>query len=356
MDIYVLNENLEIVDPVDGCESIIWASRFFEHGDFELYLPCSKENLVRYAPDRYLMRWDSPTTMIIEKTEIETTEEDGEKLIVSGRCLKSLLMRRVVWDQTTFTNKTVEYIIRTLITKNIISPSESSRKIDNFVLANEVGFNDVVQNAQYTGDNLYDIIVELCKTYGYGWDINLIDGKFVFQLFKGVDRSYEQDVNPRVIFSDDFENLITSKYSKDTTTYKNVARVAGEGEGLNRTIYNVGTVSGIKRRELWVDANDLTSTTKNENDQDVTLTTAQYKEVLINRGKEKLSENVSSEVFEGMVETLDQYSFPDDFDLGDRVSVANDYGIKASPQIIEIIENEDESGYSVNPTFSTWEV
>ena len=356
MDIYVLNKNLEIVDPVDGCESIIWTSRFFEHGDFELYLPCSKENIVRYAPDRYLKRWDYPGAMIIEKTAIETTEESGEKLIVSGRCLKSLLMRRVVWDQTTFTNKTVEYIIRSLITKNVISPSDSSRKIENFVLGNEVGFGDVIQNAQYTGDNLYDIVVELCKTYNYGWDINLIDGKFVFQLFKGINRSYEQNVNPRVIFSDDFENLITSKYSKDTMKYKNVARVAGEGEGVNRTIYDIGTVSGIERRELWVDAKDLTSTSKNEDDQDVTLTTAQYKEVLINRGKEKLSENVSVESFEGTVETLEQFSFPEDFDLGDRVSVANDYGIKASPQIIEIIENEDDSGYSVNPTFSKWEV
>ena len=356
MDIYVLNENLEIVDPVDGCESIIWTSRFFEHGDFELYLPCSKESLFRYTPDRYLMRWDSPTTMIIEKTEIESDEETGEKLIITGRCLKSLLMRRIVWDQTTFTNKTVEYIIRSLITKNVISPSDSSRKIDNFVLADEVGFDDVVENAQYTGDNLYDVIVELCKTYGYGWDVNLIGGKFVFQLFKGVDRSYEQDVNPRVTFSDDFENLITTKYSKDTMNLKNVARVAGEGEGLDRTIYTVGVATGINRRETWVDAKDLTSTTKDENDKDVTLTTAQYKEVLINRGKEKLSENVSIESFEGTVETLEQYSFPEDFDLGDRVSVANEYGIKASPQIIEIIENEDDSGYSVNPTFSTWEV
>lgn len=356
MDIYVLNNNLDIVDVVDDCESIIWTSRFFEHGDFELYLPCSKDNLVRYAPDRYLMRWDSPTTMIIEKTEVETTEEDGEKLIVSGRCLKSLLMRRIVWSQTTFTNKTVEYIIRSLITKNIISPSDSSRKIDNFILADEVGFDDVIENAQYTGDSIYDVVVELCKTYGYGWDINLIDGKFVFQLFKGVDRSYEQDANPRVIFSDDFENLITSKYSKDTTNLKNVARVAGEGEGLNRTIYDVGTASGINRRELWVDANDLTSTTQDEDEQEITLTATEYKEALINRGKEKLSENVSEESFEGTVETLEQYSFPEDFDLGDRVSVANEYGIKASPQIIEIIENEDDSGYSVNPTFSTWEV
>ena len=142
MDIYVLNENLEIIDPADEHESVIWTSRYFEHGDFELYLPCSKENLARYASDRYLMRWDSPTTMIIEKTEIETTEEDGEKLIITGRCLKSLLKRRVVWNQTTFTNKTLEYIIRSLITMNIISPSDPERKIDNFILADEVGFDD----------------------------------------------------------------------------------------------------------------------------------------------------------------------------------------------------------------------
>ena len=50
------------------------------------------------------------------------------------------------------------------------------------------------------------------------------------------------------------------------------------------------------------------------------------------------------------------YVLNKDYFLGDIVQVINEYGISATPRIIEIIESEDENGTSVVPTFSTWEV
>ena len=38
MDIYVLNDNFERVGIIDGYTSIIWTIRYYEPGDFELYL------------------------------------------------------------------------------------------------------------------------------------------------------------------------------------------------------------------------------------------------------------------------------------------------------------------------------
>ena len=44
------------------------------------------------------------------------------------------------------------------------------------------------------------------------------------------------------------------------------------------------------------------------------------------------------------------------YNLGDIVQIENEYGIQATVRILEIIDCEDESGYSTVPTFSTWEV
>ena len=44
------------------------------------------------------------------------------------------------------------------------------------------------------------------------------------------------------------------------------------------------------------------------------------------------------------------------YNLGDIVQIENEYGIQATARILEIIDCEDESGYSTVPTFSTWEV
>ena len=54
--------------------------------------------------------------------------------------------------------------------------------------------------AQYTGDNLYDVIQKICEEQGIGFKITLNDEKqFVFELYAGSDRSYDQTENPYVI-------------------------------------------------------------------------------------------------------------------------------------------------------------
>ena len=53
---------------------------------------------------------------------------------------------------------------------------------------------------------------------------------------------------------------------------------------------------------------------------------------------------------------MKSHTYGVDYFLGDIVQIENEYGIQASAQITEIIETENESGYSIIPTFSNWEV
>ena len=80
---------------------------------------------------------------------------------------------------------------------------------------------------------------------------------FEFSLYAGLDHSYQQTTNPYVIFSPEFNNIITSTYTEDDIPFKNVALVAGVGEGDERVTISVGSASGLDRRELYVDARDI---------------------------------------------------------------------------------------------------
>lgn len=345
---YLIDENLNLISPIESYKSAIWTTRYYKPGDFELYLPATTETLNLIKRDYYLIRDDDFTqAMIIENIQITTNFEEGNFLTVTGKCLKSILNRRIIWKQTTVTGN-VETCIRKLITENAISPTIPERKINNLILGAALGVTDTM-NSQYTGDNLGDVISKICINYGLGYDIllDLDEKQFIFILYKGSDRSYNQSKNPFIVFSNEFDNLLSTNYTNNNENYKNVALVAGEGEGLDRKTFTVGNASDLKRYELFVDSRD-SSTKGNE-----TMTEDEYNAILSEKGKEALTETIITESIEGELEPHYTYKFNRDYFLGDIVEVVNEYGFTMQPQITEVIENEDDSGTNVVVTFET---
>lgn len=358
MDVWVLDKNLKRVGICDDYKSIIWTTRYFKPGDFELYLPATDKNIVLLKEDYYVVRekdiiYDGSITyknvMVIEKIQVTTDIENGNYLIVTGRCLKSIVARRIVWQQTTLYGK-VEIALRQILTENAINPTNSLRKITKLKLGEIKGFTETLEK-QVTGDNVATFIEEVCTAYGLGWDIYIKGNYFIFELYKGTDRSYSQSENPFVVFSSDFDNLLTTDYQFDKTNYKNVALVAGEGEGLDRRTVTVGSTSDLDRYEVYVDS-------RNSSSNDGSITDTEYNQILTEEGHEALESDEYSitENIEGEIETSSNYQINKDYFLGDIVEVINEYGIETTPRIVEIIESEDENGSSTIPTFSTWEV
>lgn len=352
MDIYVLDRSLSVVGICDDYKSVIWTPRYSAVGDFELYMPATAENIDLMQEDRYVVRDkdmeadDCYNVMIIRCVQITTSVEDGNYLTVSGQCLKSLLSRRIVWQQTTLYGN-LEKAVRSVVEENAIEPAIAARKIDRLVLGDLQGFTDTIDK-QVTGAVLSDFVTEVCDARGLGWDIWIHGDNFVFSLKKGTDRSYRQTSVPPVVFSNEFDNLLTTDYTYDKSNYKNIAVVAGEGEGLDRKRAVVGAASGLDRYELYVDS-------RNSSSNDGEITQNEYVRILEEEGKKALAEdkNAITEIIEGTVEPLSNYIFNTDYFLGDIVEVINEYGIEMTPRIIEIIESEDESGSSTIPTFSS---
>lgn len=352
MDLVVLNRELDAISVIDIYESFIWTDRYYRYGDFELYTAMQNNILDIIKKDFFLQSSDSDHIMIIEDWIIKSDIENGNHITVTGRSLESILTRRIIWGQKTISGN-LQNGIKTLLNENIISPSDSKRKISNFIFEESTDpvITKLTINAQFTGDNLYDAIQKICEERGIGFKITLNDNKqFVFKLYAGVDRSYEQTVVPYVIFSPNFDNIINSNYMESNSSLKNITLVGGEGEGSARRYLTVGdtNVSGLDRREIFTDARDISSDVDGE-----TITDTEYNAQLEQRGNEKLAENISIVSFEGQTETTVMYRYREHFFDGDIVQIANEYGHETRARILEVVTTEDETGTSVYPTFKT---
>lgn len=348
MDLYVMDTDFQAIAVVDDFQSLIWAKRYYDFGDCELYIRASEEYVKLFRNGRFLMRNDDDMVCRIVKVELTTDTEEGDFITVTASDCRSILSQRIVWFQTNF-NGTVEDYIRRLVNDNIVNPSVSYRKVPNFILGQRLGLTDTIEQ-QVTYDPLDEKVIEICKAYGYGTRVRFDDSnRFVFEVYTGTDRSYGQDSNDHVLFSRDFDNIISSQYIDDRTDFRNAVLVAGEGEGVDRQRYSYGTSSGFDRYELFVDADNLSSNVEEGE-------TIDYTEAMRAKGIEALGEHLIVQSFEGEVEANYSYKYGIDYELGDIVQVENDYRISASARITEVIETFDENGYSVIPTFQYQEV
>lgn len=358
MDLYILNTKFEAIAILDYYESLIWTERYYSEGDFEIYTTASKEIIDTLKQDYYIFTKDSEDTMIIEQIQLSSNVEDGDEFIVTGRSLASILHRRIVWALTILSGN-FQDAIEKLLNENIINPTITERKIDNFVFqksTDERITSLTIESAQYFGEDLYDVISTLCETKEVGFKVVLSsDNQFIFSLYVGEDRSYDQFKNPYVIFSSNFDNIINSNYLESKKTLKTVTLVAGEGEGSERKTIVVPSdaekaKTGLNRREMFSDAGDISSSVDGE-----TISDREYNAQLTQRGEEELSKNIITKSFEGEVDTTELFQYGVDFYKGDIVQIANEYGIEGKSRIIEIVRSHDDSGIDILPTFAAIE-
>ena len=113
----------------------------------------------------------------------------------------------------------------------------------------------------------------------------------------------------------------------------------------------VVTVDGVEYYRITnVTVADLPSQNP-ANADNVTLRDVIYNVYLLNRGYEKLAEHGETITFAGTVDPDVTFEYKKDYFLGDIVTVQNSYGITVPVRIVEIIEVNDDNGYSMQPKF-----
>ena len=352
MDIYVLNGLSGISGIIDVFESVIWNPQYYGMGSFELTLQATDQTYAMLREDAYLVRGTDvkadgyENVMVVKDRTIRFDAEKGWTMTVSGMGLKSILGKRVVWNQTNL-DGTLEAGIRTVVTDAIINPSVADRKISDIVLETAHGYTEEI-TVQLFGENVATWLQEICTQYGYGWDVAIHNGKYEFRLIKGVDRTFSQSAVPPVVFSQDYDNIAESEYTEQKSDYCNVARIGGEGEGTSKRMTETGSASGLDRSEVYVDGSSVSS-----NGEIITLAT--YIKMLQAYGDQFLSGKTMNTTYTGKVIDNGMYVPGVDYDLGDIVQIQDRFA-NATARITEFIYSEDASGASLLPVFSEFSV
>lgn len=357
----------ELIGIIDDAKSIIWHDVYYGVGDFEVYAPCTPESVSLLIVGNYVTRYGDDNIGIIEKVNITYSAQDGRMIIVSGRFAKSLLDRRIIYTLSghsvspTILRGNVEDAARKLVEQNAINCDfDTSRNIQELGLGIDAGIAKTIVDAsgaaadkQVTHDNLLEYTDSLLEEYGIGAKCVLNDAlKLAYTVYIGADRSADNsDGNEPVIFSQDFDNLISTTYSYDELLLKNTALIGGEGEGEARFHAIVkSSASGAARREVFVDASSNSRTYKDENGDEQTLTDAEYNAQLETVGLQAISGLAITETFDGEVDLMSgSFRYRDDFSLGDIVTIQDlEIGLYINARILEVTEVEDDSGYMIS--------
>lgn len=366
MNIFILDKSFQKIDVIDVYDSFIWTERYFSYGDFELVVPARIDMLTKLQKDLYLSIAESRFVMVIEDIEIITSLEKGAELKVTGRTLDTFLERRIIWGANVQVTGSLGDCVQQLIKDNVINPSDTNRKIPNFICGKGQNVPDISVSAQYTGDNLYEAIVKLCKPNHVGiacfYDSEI---GIVFGIYCGFDRSYgNSEGNPVVEFSPRFDNLLNTDYIRSDKKLKNITWIQGEEPREDTkthttpdrvyTVYGDSNASGLDRREIFTDASSVSSTVTQDDGTEKTLTADEYTAQLQQKGKETLDANTGVTTFDGEVNANVQYTYGKDFFLGDIVSIRNEFGIEGKTRVIELVRSDDtQNGLQIYPTFKS---
>lgn len=341
---FIYDKNFNRIAEIDDYISFIWTQRYYSPGDFELCAPVSK--LQYFLIGYYVFRRGDDYGGIIEKLEIKKTEENQEMIIATGRSLTSIIARRVISTQQMITGSVLSGI-ELLITDNIINPELSARQISNFNFTCTSTNLDEIE-AQYIGENLLEVISGLCESHAIGMKCKLDDNnEFAFEIYDGIDRSYAQNVNPYIVWSDKYDNLYTSEYTEDCSDLSTDVCVGGEVISNERVLVwsAKDSQSGIERFEKFLDASNTI-----QNEQIITI--QKYREQLEGLGIAEITDYTTA--FSGEVD-FSKVMEGNEVSVGDICTIENTrWGIYINSRVIEIIESVGEDGsYTVIPTFGS---
>ena len=327
---------------------------------------------------RFVGKTDDSVIYRINYIELTTDAENGNFLTVKGIDSKAFIDQRIC-DGTNIANGRAEAFVLRLINNALGASATADRKL-SFWESVDGGLPDVITE-QVSYKNIGEKVREYCERFGWGYKAELINGKLKFSVYKGTDRS------DSVVFAPQYENISTSDYSEDRTNMGNVAYIGGQGEGAERIREEIGTATGADRYELFVDAREMSTKVTFEQVTEgypggaITIDTGGqyyysvngvqiakvnyydpqpsdqcelmddiYREQLDAKGRDELSNYAAVISFQSEIVNR-TFEYGEDWFLGDIVKIENEYGITVNARITEIIEVEDENGYSLQPGF-----
>lgn len=304
MEISVYNKNLERIGVSTDFISLYWEEDYNTVGEFTFEAWQGNIDLSLFQEDFFVGKKDSETLMIIKTVSI-----GGGIATVSGYECKKILYDRV--STKVISNENAEEALRGLVSEMDPFPG--------IELGNVYGVTDDFLAQKSDSDLLeYCGIISQAVDMGYKLRHDRKQRKLFFECYK-------PGKNDDIKLSTAFGNMNSLTYAESNANYKNVAVVAGAGEGDARITVVAGDVesTGYDRKEMYVDARNV-QLAEGETDE-------AYKERLRLTGLEKLVDQIKIKSIEFEIDD-------DRAKLGDIVTcVIPEFAVKLDTRIVGLI-------------------
>lgn len=334
--ILIYDSGLNYIAQIDDYEYFRWTRKYRLPNDFEIRINRYKNGAEFLQLGNYLVFKKGSIYRVgrIEFKEI-SLDQDGkasESWKIMGYSMSGILNDRICMHEVstgdgydTITGAS-ETVMKHYVDVNVVNPVDTDREVPNYVIAtDQLRGPTIFGSARFQA--VSEILYDLSLTSGLGYITSFdVDSKsFVFDVVEGKDRTFGNGVNPVVIFSPEFDNIKSLTFRDSLMGLKNFAIVGGQGEASARTVQEVGSAIGIDRKEVFVDARDLSSG-------------------LDQRGQERLSEYNEEIIMEFEHTQVGPFTYLTDFDLGDIVTVIYPGIVQMNSRIIEIVEYVEVDG------------
>lgn len=246
---------LELLGLLETHDSVIWEENAFSAGSFSIRALITEQSRALLVPN-HIIWLAGEAAGIIEYVE-QAAEEGGPYITVKGRDLTGILDWYILWGRYDL-NGPVAALMYQLVDSCCIHPAvgqAQSRVIPVLTLAGTPPAGGPSIRTQRTGGTLLEALEGLGEAYhvAFGIRLNPEVPQLEFWARPGVSRSVNQSGNEPVFYSTELDDVLSSEYSYDSGDYRNIALVAGEGEGNDRVMVTVtldGTAEHLDTAEF----------------------------------------------------------------------------------------------------------
>ncbi|MBP2202160.1 hypothetical protein J3E07_001601, partial [Methanococcus voltae] len=244
--IKVLNGDFEVEEILEPI-SIIWDRSFYEAGTFELRLPLNNKALTLKMGKYILMN---------DKIGRITSINDKETFCdIKGETGLAIFKDRIIVPLSGQTHDSINSSAETVLKHYITNCLRGSGVYEKLVVSfNNSRGNTIEYQARY--ENLYDTLIKIAQLSGLGQRVYYKDGSLIYDIVESKNRTYNQDINDMVEFSNRFGNLMDIEYQEELSESKNFIYIGGSGEGLQRIIKTYDSSSSEELKEVFLDAKD----------------------------------------------------------------------------------------------------
>ena len=332
--LFFFDKELNMLGIVDYFISLRWRRKYFEAGEFEIVLPVNDYIMQFINTDVLVLRNNYTEAGIIETIEFSDNGTE-EEVTISGRFLSSLLSRRIVKSKINFSGNTIEGM-NTIV--NAMTPLTTQWETEQVTMSSpHIDF-------QCTYKNVYEYLCKLAEYSNIGIRVvpNVDSKVYMFEVWKGADRTSLQNENEEYSFSDDNYNIEQGRLTISEKTKANYVLVGGTGEDNNRVLVTVD------EGETGFDLYEIFSDQKSLSNKD--LSDSAYRDKLKSVGEGKLSDGT----FQLEVTALVQQDYKVKWNLGDIVNIKKEkWGVYTTYRIIEIEEIIEDGKKTIYPTFGS---